>query len=284
MLVVANLLSLLAVAVPIGQAGSYGIHGYITLEGATSLEAVPVRLETVGARYVATTYTNSAGAFEFLNVPMDTYNVIVKVNGFDETRERVTLPQGTGLWLFVKHAFNTDPNAEASSVGGRHKVDLRQLGIPEDAVREFEKAREDAQDNDVDSAMNRLHRALEIAPQFYEAVVELARLQIGLREYGAAIKVLGSQVPEDSQIPGADFYLGYALYYTGNYEAAETALLESIESKAGFPAARLMLANVIWKRWNASQSMLRETLCEPYPEAFPLLNHSSDTTRLPISV
>jgi tetratricopeptide (TPR) repeat protein len=247
MLTISNVLVFFVAAMQIPTV-LYGVQGQVTTEELVVLQSVPVRLQGLDVQLYQTDYTDAAGRFYFAGVPRGSYYVIVSVKGFDEVRQRVLIPQENNAWIFVRRSIASSPDESSPAIGGRNSVDVRQLSIPRNAVNEYEEALEAEKDGDVLRAMQRLNKALDMAPRFYEAAVELARMHVDRKEYEAAVNVLRSNLPGDSTVAGAAFYLGFALYNLRQYDDAEDALTTSLLWKANKPATRLALANVFIRK------------------------------------
>jgi tetratricopeptide (TPR) repeat protein len=65
-------------------------------------------------------------------------------------------------------------------------VSTLEFSIPEDARKEYEKARRKLGERDIEAAIEHLKKAVEQAPQFIEAWNDLGRLYYQLREYAKA--------------------------------------------------------------------------------------------------
>lgn len=258
MAVFPKLVLTLALALPGYQRARppYTIQGHVTLEGVDLEGPLLVGLESAATRLVESAYTGSGGNFLFQGVSAGVYYVTVSVEGFEEGRERVTVPGfSSGIWVYLKRETPV-PGPQRDTIFGKHLVDTRQLSIPKDAIREYQKAMEASKEGDHDRSVERLEHAISLAPRFYEAMVQLGRVYIDLQDYDSAIEVFQFAIPSDIQLAGASFFLGYALYQTGQYDAAEDALVESIESDPGNrPTARLVLTNVFLKQQKPNNAL-----------------------------
>jgi tetratricopeptide (TPR) repeat protein len=268
MLILANSIVLFAVWIAAVQGGGLVIQGQVTSEDALPLVFVRVRLEGFDYRSSATSYTDPAGRFRFTGVSQGTYHVVVSLEGFEEVRERVVVPQFGNTWISVRRKSYRPADENEPAIGGRATVDIRQLSIPQNAVREYEKAQAAWKEGDVARAMKRFRNAMDIAPRFYEAAVELARLYIDRKEYDTAVDVLRSKIPAESSVGDAAFYLGYAYYNLRQNDAAEQALFRSLESDLKRPEARLLLANIFIRKAQAKKALEQiEAYLEENPDS-----------------
>jgi len=84
--------------------------------------------------------------------------------------------------------------------------------------------------------VRRFREAVRLNPQYQEALLQLGKTYYRERQYGQAVASLGRVSREAPEAREANFYLGLAAYYQGDYEGAESAF--------EFVAARLPLAEV----------------------------------------
>lgn len=105
------------------------------------------------------------------------------------------------------------------------------IGTKEQFVRAAPFVRLDALENYIrgviaaDSAekVRFLKQAVRLSPDYSEAQFLLGRTYFEQRDYTNAIQVLGKVPPTTTIANEANFYLGLAAHYTGNYEKAESA-------------------------------------------------------------
>lgn len=88
----------------------------------------------------------------------------------------------------------------------------------------------------VEDKLRFLRQAVRIDPQYGEAQFALGRTFFEQRDYPSAISTLNKVAPTSAVANEANFYLGLAAHYTGNYERAEQAF--------GFTARRVPLIEV----------------------------------------
>ena len=173
-------------------------------------------------------------------------------------------------------AIDAEPSGEDSI------IDLEQLAIPADALREYEKATDDSRNGKIERAISRLLRALKQAPRYYDAhrlladqyrrsgehlraeaefrraaeilpkkaepFVHLGGMLITDGKYLEAIDVLKAASERDPKSGVAAFCLGFALYKTNQLDEAGLFLDKAQGLDPQIPDTHLILAKVFLRR------------------------------------
>lgn len=193
---------------------TYSVEGAVVFDGGFTNRPVAVFLEGLNSRPVEEVHASVTGNFRFVDVPAGSYYIRVKHEGFEETAQRVEIPKfNRDVVIFLQRKANYIPSDREIDLGSKFQVDIRQLSVPEDAVREYRKALDDNKKGKTARAIERLRRALTIAPNFIEAA----------------------------------FHLGSTFYHAGHFEDAEKVLVRALKAAPAAPQLRLMLANVFVK-------------------------------------
>ena len=137
-------------------------------------ERIEIRLER-SRQLIDTVFSDGAGNFMFRNLLPDLYFVLVKVDGYEEARERVELSgaftRTASLTMFLKAETVVRRETSLGFEGDSDVVDINELrtDYPKKAVEEYEKAIEDAEKGNSKKAIDRLEKAVKLAPDFYQA-------------------------------------------------------------------------------------------------------------------
>lgn len=158
------------------QGGKYAVQGRIAWDTVHSpTEPLRVRLESFARAIVGEAFTDGAGNFTFGGVPAGTYYVRATADGFQEVSERVDVPSTGSLVIFMNVETRLPAAGSDSRYGGSYIVNVRELAVPKEAIREYEKALKDMEKGNAATATERLEQAIRIAPDFFEAHVALAK-------------------------------------------------------------------------------------------------------------
>jgi tetratricopeptide (TPR) repeat protein len=213
--------SLVFLPVPAGQA-KYSLQGAVTADGTSVRQPVIVHLEALGSFPVQQVVTDDSGNFVFGNVPAGVYYVRVKHEDFEEAAQRIELPAyDRDVTILLQPKHRAPARAGEILLGSKFEVDVRQLSIPENAVREYKQALEENKSGKSLGAIQRLRQALQLAPNFIEAA----------------------------------FHLGSTLYKIGHLEDAERTLRRALMIAPKEPQLHLMLANVLVKEGKYQQAV-----------------------------
>src|SRR5438034_1839290 len=152
------------------------VGGQIVLSGHGGLkEPVRVLLDHFGSKNDQHTFTDLRGNFEFRNVPKGSYNIRVRLEGFENVNYPVDVPGTPYVFIFLNGSAT--PARGPDGPGGNHLVDIRQLtaNIPKQALKEYEKAVREIKDHNTQRAIERLEKSIKLAPDFYNAHLGLGQ-------------------------------------------------------------------------------------------------------------
>src|SRR5579872_3826041 len=136
------------------------------------LDNVRVELRSSNGGTVLSAYTNSAGDFQFPSVETGTYDVIAST-GVEQVQQRIDM-NGMPSTIMVRIPVNSS----AQDGNGHSSVSVAEYKVPEKARAALTKARDANGKGKNDEAMRQLARALEIYPQYADALTLRAILKI----------------------------------------------------------------------------------------------------------
>lgn len=139
-------------------------------ENHAQLEGARVELRTFTGATVGTAFTRTGGSFEFLNVGVGSYDLIVQQAGYHMVTQRLDVVQSI-LGLSVE----LHPNLTmTSATPGMPPVSARELSIPRMARESMDKglALIDKK-SDYRGSIKQFERAIKSYPEYYEAYTEI---------------------------------------------------------------------------------------------------------------
>jgi tetratricopeptide (TPR) repeat protein len=143
---------------------------------------------------VASPYTNSVmteedGRFAFKKLEPGAYTISVFIPARGEARQTVEVgPSNADDRHRVPIALNFKDSdfVFGDVMRRRHSVNVKQLAVPEKAMREYDDAQKDLAKSDTEAALAHLNRAVEIAPQFATAWNNLGTIAYQTRNFDRA--------------------------------------------------------------------------------------------------
>jgi Tfp pilus assembly protein PilF len=265
--------------------------------GGFGCESCEVFLETIGGQVLAVTHVNSIGSFSFGDLAPDTYIVHITAEGFEEVRQTVEVTNFGNFTTLIML------KRKAAALDEAKLVDISQFmeRYPKKAVNLFKKGTESTKKGKKVEAIKQYEEAVSIAPNFYDAYLNLGMLY---REAGRtadaetaflrarhlnqsnpdpllnlgslyleegrpehAIEVSEEAVEVNSRSAPAFFNLGLALYKASRLDRAEAALKKALLLAPKMFQVRLVLANVYMKLRNYDRLMEQlDTYLEENPD------------------
>ncbi len=243
--------------------GEAQVIGSVNLTSGGDPGIVFVHVEDIDARILDSVFTDVKGRFRIEGIPINNRRMylVIEEDGFKPIREELNLNQRRGALTIVYLEPEVDQNAGADGEG--RVVDVQQLlaNIPEEAREEYAKALEESQDGNHDEAIEHLEKAVELAPDYYDAwidlgieYVELGRFRDGEAAYGEALQSnpngdlamlnLGVLYYKEGEIQSAqneDSEAGQS------FEKARSSLEESIRLSPSSVPARFYLGTTLYK-------------------------------------
>lgn len=183
------------------------------------LKDARVEIRTFGMQSVATGYTNHAGVFEASNVPNGEFEAVVQ-KGLAQASERSEAGSGFGS-LSVR--LDTG-DAQAAEVGGSATVSIAQYKVPKKAREQYRKAQKAVAERKVEEAHGFLAKALEIHPEYAEALTMRGLLHLEAKNTEGAISDFDKAIKADAAHAMAYIALGAAYNLSHRFDEALASL------------------------------------------------------------
>jgi len=274
---------------PEPASGSSAVGGQIVVSEGGLKQPVLVLLDRSGSKNDQRTSTDLHGNFEFRNVPQGSYNIRVRLEGFENVNYPVDVPGTPYIFIFLNGsaAHGRGPDA----LGGNQIVDVRHLTakIPKQALKEYEKAVQEIKYHNAQRAIERLEKSIKLAPDFYNAhlglaqeyrktdrldaaeqeltrasalnpreatpLIQLGEIYLEKNNFKRAAEVLSQATRVEPGSAVAHYALGRAQYRLSEYADAEQAFTRAALLDKDFEAAELMLIHVYVRQGKLSAAL-----------------------------
>jgi predicted Zn-dependent protease len=182
------------------------------------LQNVRVELTDGGGTVVNSAYTGPSGRFEFTRVAAGTYQ-IVATSGLQQASERVDASSFSNL-VSIRMQGSGKP---ADGVEG-DSISIAQYRVPAKAREAYRKAHGALEKGKLDDASKHLAKALEICPNYAEALTLRGILELNRQDSQAAVADLDKAIKADANYAMAYMVMGSALNMQSKFDEAIRAL------------------------------------------------------------
>jgi Flp pilus assembly protein TadD len=200
------------------RADNGSVSGVIQDTQNRPLKDVRVELTDVTGSVVNSAYTNSSGQFEFSHVAGGAY-LLVATSGLQQASERVEVGSFSSV---VNIRLQGDGKPEDGVQG--HSISVAQFRVPGKAREEYRKAHEGLEKGKLEEAGKHLARALEICPNYAEALTLHGILELNQRNSESAIADLDKAIQADGNYGTAYVVMGSALNMQSKFDEAIRSL------------------------------------------------------------
>jgi tetratricopeptide (TPR) repeat protein len=149
----------------------------------------PVVVQSTGSAFRKETYTNLEGKFRFKKLPPGHYTVHVLHRRWGEVRQSIAVTpsfaDAKGR-VETRVIFRRSAAEHIRQLRERHMVSVDQLSVAKEARKQYQQATKRLEQNDTESAVNHLEKAVEISPQFAAAWNQLGTIAYHAGEYSKA--------------------------------------------------------------------------------------------------
>lgn len=182
------------------------------------LQNVRVELTDGGGTVVNSAYTGPSGRFEFTRVAAGTYQ-IVATWGLQQASERVDASSFSNM-VSIRMQGSGKP---ADGVEG-DSISIAQYRVPAKAREAYRKAHSALEKGKLDDASKHLAKALEICPNYAEALTLRGILELNRQDSQAAVADLDKAIQADANYAMAYMVMGSALNMQSKFDEAIRAL------------------------------------------------------------
>jgi tetratricopeptide (TPR) repeat protein len=187
--------------------------------------------------------TDRNGRFQFRNVALAQYVIIVRVPGYVEERETVELQGSPDQYLQIRL------RPDGSGTSNAAAPPILDANVPADARKEFEKADAALASNKkegTEEGIRHLEKAISIYPRFVQAQLKLGTAYMDLGQWDQAEKILLNALATEPKTANALFALGETYLSQKKDSEAEKVLLQGLQIEDRSFQAHLTLGRVYW--------------------------------------
>ena len=212
----------------------FALFGQLHFEEGAEPGTVDVELRDGVARSILDQVTsNPAGVFRFNDVAMGRYYVVIESERYQRVQQLLVVNTQT----FAMINLDIPMYPRRVEVEGETLVSMEELrrNVPREAIDEYDEAVAELQKENSDNAIDHLERALEIAPDFYEAHLQLGLTHQRQERRAQAISSLERAAELNEASAEARAWLGRLYFEAGEFQRSVAALRERLE--LGAPSA-----------------------------------------------
>lgn len=206
---------------PSSRTENSSISGTVQDMNNQRLKDVRVELRDGNGALVNSTSTNASGNFEFDLVTSGNYT-IVATTGLQQVSERL---QAIGMSNMVNLRMPT--NTPQDGMAGNSMISVAQYRIPAKAREEYRKAHEAVEKGKLDETNKHLARALELCPNYADALTLRGVLELDGKDAASAITDLDKAIQADPNYAMAYMVMGSAFNMQARYDEAIRSLQRS---------------------------------------------------------
>jgi len=208
-----------------------------------------VNLQARGAT-INSAYADTDGRFGFYALPDGVYSIVIEAEGYARVDQQVILNLAISTAAFARitlKKLSNEKDSNASRVKGANPDIVDQSDFvrkfPKNAVREYEKGLR-ARVNDPDGAMSHFHKAVEIAPEFYQAHNELGGIYLARSEFGKAEQEFSTAVRLNQSDSQGHLNLANVYLLTKAYEKASREVNDGLRKDPNSALGYFVLGSI----------------------------------------
>lgn len=211
------------------QTSSNSISGHVSNDQRAPLADIRVELLNEVDSVIRTVKTDGSGLFVFRKLSDGTFQVRIQTSGtnYVSQTKRVDLARPHGFGAAFEELDFVLMTTNAGSTGKPGVVFVQE--VPEPARKQFQKASELLnKSNKREEAFVALKSAIDLFPQYFDALELLGTEQVKDREYEAAIPALTKALEVNPRAFASSFALGVAQYNLKQTQPAIESLRRAV--------------------------------------------------------
>jgi tetratricopeptide (TPR) repeat protein len=226
--------AVLLLALLSGQVQKFEVNGEVV--SAAKHQFRWVQIESIDRRFVDDGEIDSDGRFVLKNIPEGMYKLIVIAKDCDEHRTievRAAFADSRGRVAVRVELQDTGTERD------RFKVGVGALGVSQKAIEELQRAHEAR--GDIEKVRQHLQKAIEISPNFDEALNNLGTIYYHDAQFRKAAELFQRALQANPNSFAAQVNLGGALISLGDYGRSLTENLTAVDMRPADSLAQSQL-------------------------------------------
>ncbi len=201
-----------------GHADNRSISGNVQDTENNGLRDVRVELADANGSVISSGYTGPSGHFEFTRLSPGTYTVVA-TQGLQQASERVDASN-------FSNNVNVRMQGQGKPTDGveGNSISIAQYRVPAKAREAYRKAHESMEKGKMDDAHKHLAKALELCPNYAEALTLRGVLALNQQDSQSAIADVDKAIQADGNYGIAYLVMGSALNMQGKFDEAIRSL------------------------------------------------------------
>lgn len=236
------------------EGGQREISGFVRIAGTNQPPpGTLVSLHSDAGEIITQTTPEGSGQFGFGGLRRGTYYVSARAPGYREasTRADLNLARHLTVQLFLTPDRRSEPQAPPQA----GPVDQRQLRIPENARKEFERGTKELFENKSPAAsLPHLRKATALYPEYYEAYHLMGTIYMDQQQWDQAEQMFNRALELNQQFAPAYFALGALRNQQGKPAEAEKFLLRGLELQPDAWQAHLEICQTYFSQGQLPQA------------------------------
>lgn len=237
------------------EPGSGEIAGFVRAGGTNQpVLGTIVSLHSDAGEIIAQVTPEGSGRFAFSGIRRGLYYVSARAPGYREASQRADLMMMRHMTIYltlVPDQRNPAPQAPAAA----GPVDQRQLRIPENARKEFERGTKELFENkNREASLPHLRKATELYPEYYEAYHLMGTVYMDQQQWDQAEEMLNRALQVNQEFAPTYFALGALRNQQGKPAEAEKFLLRGLELQPDAWQAHLEICQTYFSQGQLPQA------------------------------
>ncbi len=251
---------------PLTFQGFFAVFGTVRDEEGRPLSSIRVSITDENYQPIKTVFSDASGRFQFRSLRAGSYYLRVEPTGlpFEEYSQQIELYSMTRRNSTTEDATLVDvvlrrKKSRNGSSGTSPSVVFAQV-VPSAAREEYDHGAADIRKNNQRSGVEALKKAIEIFPDYFDALDLLGTEYVKLAQFESAIPILKHALAINDKSGSAMYSLGFAYFNLNRVDESIEWLQQASEHDSNNPNVYMMLGLAYGKKhsWDQAESALKK--------------------------